>query len=96
MSIFRRHFKSSVALIGYYLVVSFLVYHFFLAPTPAEPVCDFTPILIFPTVIVGMVLSIAYLVKFFNSPDAVKNDYLLFAGITAFPLVAFGGLIIIW
>ena len=87
--------NSSVALVGYYLLVGFLVYHFFFASRPTEPIFDFTPILIFPTVVVGVVLSIAFVFKFYKSPDKFKNDYLMFVGVTSFPLIALAGLIII-
>ena len=93
MSIFARHIKPSIAITVYYLCISLLVYHFYLTPPPPEPVCDFTSMLVFPTVAIGMIMSVAFSIKSFYSPVAVKNDYLWFTGIAAFPLVAFVGVL---
>jgi hypothetical protein len=95
MSILLKHTKSFIAIFGLYLVISFLIYHFFFAPRPTEAACDFTPILIFPTVVVGIVLSIIFLVKACQYTNAVRNEYLLFAAVTAFPIIAVAVLILI-
>ena len=95
MKIFAAHKASTSFLWVYFLWWTWVIYHCFLQPRPAEIICDFSPILIFViSPILAMAYTIAFILKYFNSHKSLQEDYLIFTGLVQIPLLIVAGLYI--
>lgn len=92
MDILKRHPKSKYLLGIYFLWWTFVLYYCFSLIKQIKPTCDYSPLaIVFISLILGFVYAIGSLIKSLTTQEPNKTDYLIFLGLTTFPLVI-GGL----
>jgi len=91
MDILKKNTKSKFLLGLYFLWWIFVLYYCFSLTKHIKPICDFSPLaIIFISLLLGFIYAIGFLFKSLTAKDPNQTDYLIFLGLTTFPLVIGG------
>ncbi len=84
----KKHPYSLFFLSLYFLWWVFVLYYCFCLPRQIHPTCDYSPMaIVLISFLWGSSYACAFLLKSISAKEPAKTDYLLFLGLSLFPLL---------
>jgi len=88
MGLAKKHPYSLLFLGIYFLWWVFVSYYSFCLPRRIPPACDYSPMaIVVISFLWGSSYALAFLLKSISAKEPAKTDYLVFLGISIFPLL---------